>query len=353
MTGNTVFILGAGASADAGAPLMKDFLSVAQNKASGSQRELSIIRKGIKILSREHAELAISANNLESVFTAFEKAEALGRCPGLEPDEIKQLVPAMRQVILETLDNTVVYPLDDRDRPKAPGLYGDFVQLVSGLRKTRMPEHTVAVITFNYDMAIDHAFCIKSMDTNYFLKGGGRGVPLLKLHGSLNWARRKGSNKIEYLSVGRYLTDYINNHNYDFSTSDHILIPVTKYIQQHRDFREGYADAPVIVPPTWDKFSHYGKIASVWGAASEYLADAENIFIIGYSVPETDSFFRDLVAEGVDNNMLLKRFWVFNPDAEIKGKIESLGFDTGEKFKFFPQYFSEAINELRDKFSLE
>jgi hypothetical protein len=37
--------------------------------------------------------------------------------------------------------------------------------------------------------------------------------------------------------------------------------------------------------------AHTG-LSSVWRAAATHLAEAENVFIIGYSLPDTDEFFR-------------------------------------------------------------
>jgi hypothetical protein len=38
--------------------------------------------------------------------------------------------------------------------------------------------------------------------------------------------------------------------------------------------------------------------------------------VIGYSLPETDSFFRYLFALGVDSETRLQGLWVVNPDDE-------------------------------------
>jgi hypothetical protein len=36
----------------------------------------------------------------------------------------------------------------------------------------------------------------------------------------------------------------------------------------------------------------------VWRTAAQHLSEAEHIFIIGYSLPETDQFFRYLYGLG-------------------------------------------------------
>ena len=55
------------------------------------------------------------------------------------------------------------------------------------------PPHTVAVITFNYDTAVDFALERAGLTVIYGLCGDdrsqpeGKRVPLLKLHGSISW----------------------------------------------------------------------------------------------------------------------------------------------------------------------
>jgi len=50
--------------------------------------------------------------------------------------------------------------------------------------------------------------------------------------------------------------------------------------------------SPVIVPPTWNKTQNAPSIATVWREAANQLSDAENIFVSGYSLPQTDEFFK-------------------------------------------------------------
>jgi len=94
-------------------------------------------------------------------------------------------------------------------------------------------------------------------------------------------------------------------------------------------------------------------ISKVWKEAANELGDAENIFIIGYSLPETDAFFRYLYALGTVGEKPLKRFWVFDPDST--GVVEErfislLGPGARDRFLFFEKRFSEAIPLIRTAF---
>ncbi len=76
----TVFILGAGASRHAGAPLMNEFLERAwglpatSNLGAEAPRHFALVRKGINALQLAHSKGDLDIWNLEAVFDAFEMA---------------------------------------------------------------------------------------------------------------------------------------------------------------------------------------------------------------------------------------------------------------------------------------
>ncbi len=110
---------------------------------------------------------------------------------------------------------------------------------------------------------------------------------------------------------------------------------------------------PVIVPPTWNKTLHHQEISQVWRAAAKHLREAENIYVIGYSFPESDQFFRYLYALGTISNTILKEFWVFDPNRNIDARYRSLLGRTGlAAFEFIPSTFKEAIPALSYRLKL-
>jgi hypothetical protein len=83
------------------------------------------------------------------------------------------------------------------------------------------------------------------------------------------------------------------------------------------------------------------------------ISEAENIFVIGYSLPPTDAFFEYLYALGSVGDVTLKKFWVFNPDdtGNVKQRFESLlGPGAHQRFKYFPMTFDKAIDQVRNQF---
>ena len=69
-----VFILGAGASFDAGGPLMTDFLDVAGDlyrSDRSSFKDFEPVFSAISALSAAHSKSILDLDNIESVFAAF------------------------------------------------------------------------------------------------------------------------------------------------------------------------------------------------------------------------------------------------------------------------------------------
>jgi len=104
----TVFIIGAGASAEAGAPLMNDFLDRAENLrrsrdsrfSAEEQKSFDLVFKAINALRAAHSKAELDTENLESVFGAFEMARLSGRLGSLTREEVVELNPSMRRLIV-------------------------------------------------------------------------------------------------------------------------------------------------------------------------------------------------------------------------------------------------------------
>src|SRR5580692_8277985 len=80
----------------------------------------------------------------------------------------------------------------------------------------------------------------------------------------------------------------------------------------------------LLVPPSWDK-SEYSRIMQpVWKKAVDALKAATRICVIGYSMPETDAFFKFLLALGLaENDRLYKLIVVDRIPSGIAGPRES------------------------------
>jgi hypothetical protein len=150
-------------------------------------------------------------------------------------------------------------------------------------------------LSFNYDMVLERAFEALGIEPLYCLPVGSTlydrwprkygEATLIKLHGSTNWGV---SAKQTLPSV---LFDYGEMRSQKLQ--------------------------PLIQPPTWRKeFSDV--FASLWNSAVARLSTATRLIIIGYSIPETDMYFRHLLAAGLMNNVSLREVHYYSGDAELR-----------------------------------
>jgi hypothetical protein len=168
---NTVFILGAGASAEGGAPLMGNFLEVAQNlmrsgAVSDSAEHFNLVQKGRALLLRTHSRAdCIDVHNLEAVFSAFEMARMIHSLGDMTVPELEQLPNAYRAVIGRVLDRTLEFR-SNGSRLIPPSPYKQFVDVI---RKgwARADRQLPTIITFNYDIAIDYALHVGDFEVDY------------------------------------------------------------------------------------------------------------------------------------------------------------------------------------------
>ena len=213
MSRRTIFVLGAGASKDAGAPLMSDFLDAAdaiRNRQDGSIQPNSNLDEQFKLVfsaiaQRQgvFAKSTLELDNIESIFAAFEMAELFGRLGSLKRAEVDRLTTAIKSVIVTTLEKTLKFPVS-KGSIQPPTPYREFADLVRDLSG----HFPVTVMTFNYEIAIDYALQYASIPINYCLESGTSAsyVSLLKLHGSLNWTRCPACGQIAVLRLEDWLS---------------------------------------------------------------------------------------------------------------------------------------------------
>jgi hypothetical protein len=355
---NVVFILGAGCSKECGAPLMSNFLDVAQNlyktnNVGSEAQHFERVFKAIGFLQAVHSKSQLDLKNIESIFNAFEIANTLKKLPGFKPEDIPEVIKSLKELIVTTLENTVKFPTR-REVILAPQPYLDFASLVKYILNNALPKRTVSVITFNYDIALDVSFIRSGIPITYCLDDNSnqREIPLLKLHGSLNWASKISDNSIIPLPLEMYFQHY---HAQGFQETSTCSIPMGKQLKAcfEQFLHVEVKDEPVLVPPTWNKAEYYQTISKVWSNAAKELGEAEHVFIIGYSLPVTDAFFRLLFALGTVGNSPFQRVEVFNPDknGETVSKFESLmGPGAIARFSYIYQGFSESIATIRGYF---
>jgi len=340
-----VFILGAGCSAAAGGPLSSNFLDRAREIYSNGElqtrrAEFELLFKSIGFLQRVHSKAQLDITNLEAVFSALDTAWTLRKLPGIDPSDIERVLVAMRWVIVKTLEHSIRFP-HRNGNIIAPEPYGAFSEFLkrnpSGRRSV-----SSAIITFNYDVCLDIALDDASIPFHYGFDSDP-GIPLLKLHGSLNWGRKKNGEIVPWS-----IRDYRARYKLQFPRDNQqtIFAPISSQMVEAPKAEE-IEDLPVIIPPILNKGSEQRQLWQVWQRAAQELGGASHIVVMGYSLPETDQFFRHLFALGTEGNVPFQKVLVFDPDEAVEHRFRSLlGDGAIRRFQFSPFIFSGAVDVL-------
>lgn len=333
----TVFILGAGAShAAARTPLMKDFIDTAadllENKAVAATQEFGLVFDLINSrLPRLQAKSVVDLNDIESVFSLVEMGNLLGRLPDTETAEVAMLNRAMRVVLTETIERSCLFNVHD-GQWQPHDLYRQLIQKCSGMQLD------VSFITFNYDIALDYALQFSGAKLDYGFGGAAAspgGIELFKLHGSMNWVSCAKCGVMRAASFEALLRDAARSGSAT-GTPMPILSRLAKALGPHCP--ETTSDfSPAVVPPSWNKTQYHPQFKAVWSRAAKALSLAAKIVVIGYSLPESDSFFRDLLALGLAGSARLRSFTVIDPSKDVADRFEAL-LGPGIRGRFRPSY---------------
>ncbi|HNC52161.1 MAG TPA: hypothetical protein PLO14_07990 [Accumulibacter sp.] len=355
---SVVFILGAGASKQCGAPLMANFLDVASdllrtNRVEEKRQQFEQVFSAIGALQAVHSKAQLDLNNIESIFTALELGRIIQRVPGVLTEMIPTTIASLKDLIVKTLEVTIPFPLKGTDIG-VPKPYGAFAELLRYLRGEASPTQSVSAISFNYDIAADMALFRAGLGPDYVIDrppNCHNPVPLLKLHGSLNWATQKEDELIRPL----HLLSYFQTYRIVLPRDGEVFLGVGSQLSEYFPKCVGIdvAPEPVIVPPSWNKADYHNALSDIWAAAAKHLSEAEYIFVIGYSLPETDSFFRHLYALGSVGKSALRRFVVFNPDStgETDRRFRALlGPGATARYEYKARTFEESLADIKAMF---
>jgi hypothetical protein len=87
----------------------------------------------------------------------------------------------------------------------------------------------------------------------------------------------------------------------------------------------------------------------VWRTAALHLSEAENVVVIGYSVPDSDEFFRYFYALGSVGESVLNVFAVVDPDGGAADRFRLLlGLGARDRFHHVPHRFQESLGKIRE-----
>lgn len=351
---NIVFVLGAGASVDYGAPLMLNFFDKAEDivrdrcygyDLSAFEDELDPLLRDLRHL---HAVASLDTQNIESVMGILETARLVGYFDRWKPEKIERANEVIRTVYYQTIEGSM--------RFKRDGLQDTGLQHLAALCKE--VGLNVKIVTFNCDLALEyelHRLGIPFFYDERRRPSGSTTVQIFKLHGSLNWWMRAGGGGIHEVSYDQ-IEDHWNHperwqdgmkQDPDVATAKGEPMQVSHFCRElNREYKQ-----PLIVPPTWHKFEHYNKLQKVWRDAAIELSLAERIYFVGYSLPTTDTLFWQYLALTLSGRTRLRRLGVIDyaadEDAEVFQRYRKfLGGELKGRFKPFHRGFRTEIDAL-------
>ena len=385
---HNVYILGAGFAAEAGLPLIKEFMNRMRDAAAwleaqgGRGREVTAIERVLDFRLRAAAAAYRIPLDVENIEQLFSLASASG-----DPE----LDDAMPLAIAATLDYALA---DERSKEKrteelrpfqigvrqppdwqppasweeraqrigdlvgrAGGLtgrlyscspYDFYVGVMAGFFNRGEPDRRDTIVTFNYDTVVEDTLDSLRLPFSY---GAERyigwstpsalmraqrarsGMRVLKLHGSINWCAREKVSAGTEEKLAAAPQSVVERMNRDVAAFPH------------------YADVPkqkgalVLVAPTWQKALR--RLTPVWDAAVAALRTATNLIILGYSIPVTDQHFKYLLAAGLRDNISLRKVFFVNPalkDERERQTLEARLF--GPSGLFRPEHREQGVIEL-------
>lgn len=309
---HTVMILGAGYSARRGLPLIGNFLNRMRDalvwcERNGRSREALAIEEVLRFrLDAASAayRVPIDLENIEELFSLASAADphisrsvrlsiaaTLNYCQTTSP-EAELLYGAGTG--LDGLDGySLQMGVDPRSR--VIPLYDALAIKVLGVTS---PTRT-SILTFNYDDLIErsvrkvHGTVDYGFSARFEAEDGSwlsrEGVPVLKLHGSVNWAYPGARGK-----KFTVFNDYESIYSRGLS--------------------------PELVPPTWNK-TFADRLAEVWFSAIDKLSTATRIVVIGFSIPRTDLHFKYLLAAGMKQNLSLREVVFIDPFTGMEDRV--------------------------------
>ncbi len=317
----TVYILGAGFSKPAKAPIQSEIIDEILNLRSKHFGNKDKLIKGYlddfeKFLSEELYidKRQFDSVALEDVFTPIDRCIIDGI--SFRSLDNKKLVE-LREKIYSLIIFAIKEKLQNASSHKS--YIDDFAEYLVRQMKPRMKNKhhdPVAVISTNWDILLDNSikhaiendshngvvdYCcyLSSLHDDETIKPGlwalGKGkynVKLLKIHGSMNWLSCPKCQRL-YVAFYNKIAEYGIYRN---KKCHHCSV----------NFKESKTVSSVLrsnlIMPTFLKDLNNFQIKLIWQNASVELSEANKIVFIGYSLPQADYELRQLLARMIPHD---------------------------------------------------
>lgn len=275
----TVFIIGAGFSKDAGGPLMTEFFQ--RDALRSSRNRLNVAYDELKDLRRQMMRDKLITDNVEEFFNILSESDFLGM---VYKTKYKKSVPAdkLLTLLVDYICKEIELRIDDQPIGNSPDYPNHYFQFAGNC----LAQDDASVITFNYDLVLERTLAHLGIPFDYGFPNGeyyvhrdnrqlkkyldNEGVPLLKLHGSAN---------------------FVVCGNFDCQRFEGVeILPTYEAGREHMYScpRCRQEAGKLVVPPVWSKKEYQAPLQTLWNRAVRELLEAEQVVILGYSLPAFD-----------------------------------------------------------------
>lgn len=289
---SAVVMLGAGASAQLGGPLVRGFIDLAKDglqQGQFSDDENWAINDTLKLYGNLREKFLLTEEDIDNIETliSFSDLSSLVSTNSSKKLFSGEISNSVRQFVDLILTKNIIVPSVSSCQwaNTREGISVKKLVAAQGYYQDRL-----SVISLNYDCILEYASHSMGLGFTYNRKMG-TGSEILKLHGSLNWLKCSREHCwIEPLA-------YSNLDSKDFENG----ILSRKGNQCSQCEKPGI---PIIVPPTWSKEIPKEILKNTWSQALEALEKAECFVSIGYSLPIGDQHVRNLLHLGFSSGKL-------------------------------------------------
>ena len=176
------------------------------------------------------------------------------------------------------------------------------------------------IVTTNYDVCIDRVLDKEGLSYSYIIGSRNKGdaVPLVKMHGSINWFYCENCQALFMPRVEEMID----------ATKKNIPYAITGVCSNC-----GASTRHMIVPPTTYKYLIYPPIVEVWNAGREIFERSSLYVVIGYSFSLADDYIAKMLLKAIGEDPT-KEIIIIDKNPEVP-----------EKFKSYVKLHAESFDE--------
>ena len=351
----TVYILGAGFSMDAGAPsqanLVKAIFELRNNDSYSKTKQQPLIHKWIDELDKFLKEGLCVSDEEKTYYTLEDIYTPIDKCIS-ENISFRNYAVRDLKILREHLNRLITLAIRESiDKShKSKDTIDEFARFITDQSRKKLnneKDDQVAVITTNWDIMLDNKiydllfqearrakktfvgvvdYCcfLSSLDERdeehikpglYALGSGGYNIKILKLHGSLNWMQCPKCQRLYVKFYRRFNGGYL----FDKKFCRHC----EKNFNQTKDISNKLEMN--LIMPTFLKNLDNIQNKLIWQNAGIELSEAGKIVFIGYSLPQADFEFKQLLSRMMKADAKIEVYLIENDNPEqYEGNIKYL-----------------------------